>query len=89
MAKVLGIEKNVVIDFVDRKRNENVHLEGMYLHLGETKKNVEGMAVSKPLFVNSSKSCYGLAQTLKVGDEIELFYNRYGSFEALDYADVD
>ncbi len=80
---VLGIEKDVVIDFKDKKTGKQVHLEGMKLHLGETKSTVIGTAVDKPLFINKDKDCYDLASKLEVGDTVKVFYNRFGSFESL------
>lgn len=79
---VLGIEKNVVIDFKNRQ-GQQVHLEGLRLHLGETRKGVEGTAVDKPLFVNKDKDCYAVADSLKVGDTVNVSYNRFGSFDSL------
>ncbi len=80
--KVLGIEKNVVVDF-NRKDGKHVHSEGIRLHLGELRKEVEGIAVGKPLFVNNEKPCFALAESLKVGDEVAVSYNRFGTFDSL------
>lgn len=80
--KVLGIEKNVIIDFKD-KTGRQVHLEGLRLHLGEERKGVEGIAVDKPVFVNNEKACYPTAEKLKVGDVVALAYNRFGTFDSL------
>lgn len=80
---VLGIERNVVIDFYDKKKQEKVHHEGLRLHLSWEQKNVEGMAVDKPLFVSKTRDCYGLAETLKVGETINVIYNKYGNFESI------
>lgn len=80
---VLGIEKNVVIDFFDKKKNQQVHHEGIRLHLGEEKKGVEGIAVDKPLFVSKDRTCYDLAEKLKVGDKVTVSCNRFGTFESL------
>lgn len=79
---VLGIEKDVVIDFKN-KQGQQVHLEGMRLHLGDTRNGVIGTAVDKPLFVNKEKECYELASKLEVGDSVKVFYNRFGTFESL------
>lgn len=79
---VLGIEKNVIIDFKN-KQGQQVHLEGLRLHLGETRKNVEGTAVDKPLFVNKEKDCYAVAEGLSVGDTVKVSYNRFGTFDSL------
>ncbi len=83
MSKVLGIEKNVVIDFFDKKKNVQVHHEGLRLHLGEERKSVEGIAVDKPIFVSNERSCYALAESLTVGDEIKVGYDRWGSFSTI------
>lgn len=79
---VLGIERNVIIDFKN-KLGQQVHLEGMRLHLGDTRKEVEGTAVDKPIFVNKDKDCYALAEKLEVGDAVKVSYNRFGTFDGL------
>lgn len=81
--KVLGIERNVVIDFFDKKKNAQVHHEGLKLHLGEEKSSVEGIAVDKPIFVSKERACYSDAEKLAVGDEVTVGYNRYGTFETV------
>ncbi len=80
---VLGIERNVVIDF-KTKDGRKVHLEGLRLHLGEKKDNVEGMAVDKPLFISNERDCYDEACALALNDEVKVYYNRFGTFESID-----
>ena len=83
MSKVLGIEKNVVIDFFDKKKNVQVHREGLRLHLGEERKSVEGFAVDKPIFVSNERSCYALAESLNIGDEVEIGYDKWRNFSTV------
>lgn len=81
--KVLGIERNVVIDFYDKKKQAQVHHEGLKLHLGEEKTNVEGIAVDKPVFISKDRACYADAEKFALGDEVTVGYNRFGSFETV------
>ncbi len=85
--KVLGIERNVVIDFTDKKTKEKVHLEGMRLHLGEEgTKNVEGISTGcvnkNPLFVSNTRDYFNTCNSLQIGDTIKISYNR---FHSVDY----
>lgn len=86
MVQVLGIKQNVVIDFHDKKKNEQVHLEGLYLYIGEEKQGVKGIECQKPLFVGKSKPYYALADTLEPGDKINVSYNRFGSIDNISLA---
>lgn len=79
--KVLGLERNVVLDFKDAKTGRDVHTEGIRLHLGEEKDGVEGIAVGKPIFIAKTKECYNAALGLMVGNEIKLSYNRFGQVD--------
>lgn len=83
--KVVGIEKNVIIDFDDRKKNEHVHHEGVRLHLGEEiTKDGEGIRVSS-IFVSNKRDFFTICESMKVGDKVRCSYNRFGS---LDYIDI-
>ena len=86
MYQVLGIKQNVVIDFHDKKKNEQVHLEGLYLYVGAQKGNVKGIECQKPLFVGKSKPYYDLANSLEPADKINVSYNRFGSIDNISLA---
>lgn len=84
--KVLGIERNVVIDFKDTSGRQ-IHTEGIRLHLGEEKPDVEGIAVNKPIYIANTKDCYNAALGLMVGNEIRLSYNRFGQVDYIVLVD--
>lgn len=79
--KVLGIQRSVVFDFKNQK-NEQVHLEGAKLFLGEERPGVEGISVIEPVFVNNTKPCYPKVSELNVGDEVNIYYNRFGKVDS-------
>lgn len=82
--KVLGIERDVVIDFDDRKKGEHVHHEGLRIHLGENiVKNGEGQKVSS-IFVSSKREYYENCAGLAVGDTVRCSYNRFGSLDYIE-----
>ena len=80
---VIGIKRKAVVDFYDSKKGQQVHLEGAYLYLAEKQPEVEGVACSKPVFISNSKPIYADVQKLQVNDEVNVYYNRFGSIDAV------
>ena len=68
---VLGKQK---VDYVSSKTGQRV--QGENLHCKYLQKNVEGEAVEK-LYISSNVN----SPIVNVGDEIDVFYNRYGSVD--------
>lgn len=80
---VLGIKRNAVVDFYDNKKGQQVHLEGAYLYLGDTAEDVDGMTCIKPVFIGNTKACYEQVKNLKPNDQVNVYYNRFGSIDAV------
>lgn len=80
---VIGIKRNAVVDFYDNKKGQQVHLEGAYLYLADKQPDVEGLACSKPVFISNSKPTFADIQNLKVDDVVNVYYNRFGSIDAI------
>lgn len=74
--KVLGIQRGVSFKIDGRE------FSGLNLYCAIKRDHVEGHATEK-IFINMSKDCYAVASGLKVGDEIETYYNRYGKVESI------
>ena len=72
--KVIGIQRNVTFDM-----NGN-RFSGVNLFFTTPKNGVDGLATEK-VFVNSTKECYAVACSLKLGDEVHLSYNRFGKID--------
>jgi hypothetical protein len=68
---VLGKQK---VDYVSSKTGQRV--QGENLHCKYLQKNVEGEAVEK-LYISSNVN----SPIVNVGDEIDVFYNRYGGVD--------
>lgn len=83
MGKVIGIKKGVVYDFVDRNTGNKIHTEGINLYIGEERKDVDGICFEKPLFVSNTKPYFGLADSLKVGDIVTVYYNKFGKVDSI------
>lgn len=69
--KVLGIQD---VDYVSAKTGKRV--QGMNLHCTYEQKNVIGESVEK-LYISSNID----GPIVKVGDNVDVFYNRFGSVE--------
>lgn len=69
--KVLGIQD---VNFESKKTGKRV--QGMNLHCTYEQKNVIGEAVEK-LYISSNID----SPIVKVGDEVDVFYNRFGSVD--------
>lgn len=69
--KVIGIQKNVSFQYNGQT------FTGTNLYTGDQKEGVEGI-VSQKFFFNSSKECHKVIDTLKVGDEVRIYFNQYG-----------
>ena len=69
--KVLGKQ---IVDYTSSKTGQRV--QGINLHCMYSQKNVEGDAVEK-LYVSSNVD----SPIVNVGDEVDVFYNRFGSVE--------
>lgn len=80
---VIGIKRNAVVDFYDAKKAQQVHLEGAYLYLADKQEGVEGLACTKPVFISNSKPTFSDIQNLKVDDVVNVYYNRFGSIDAV------
>ena len=74
--KIVGIQRNVVFR-MDGKEFTGINLFGIV-----PRDNVDGHATEK-IFVNSTKECYATACSLKVGDEINCYYNRFGKVDTI------
>ena len=74
--QIVGIQRNVTFKF-----DGNV-FTGINLYCALERDGVEGHVTEKH-FVNSSKECFGLANSLKVGDQVNIYYNRYGKIDAI------
>ena len=74
--KVLGVQRGVSFKVDGRE------FSGLNLYCGIKRENVDGLATEK-IYVSLSKDCYSVAAGLKVGDEIEAYYNRYGKVESI------
>ena len=68
--KVIGIQKNVSFDINGRT------IEGINLYLSEIKNGVDGVATKK-MFINTNRSCYKAADSLKLGQEIKVYFDEY------------
>lgn len=80
---VLGIKKNAVVDFYDNKKGQQVHLEGLYLYLGDKANDVEGVTCIKPVFIGNTKQCFEGCKALKPNDVVNVYYNRFGSIDVV------
>lgn len=69
--KVFGIQN---VDYVSSKTGKNV--QGTNLHCTYSQKNVDGEAVEK-LYISSNID----SPIVSVGDEVDVFYNRYGGVD--------
>lgn len=74
-AKVLGIQKNV-----NFKSQDGNQITGMNLYFGTVNQYVDGYATEKA-FISTSKACFAIGQSLKVGDDVECYYNRFGKID--------
>lgn len=74
--KIVGIQKGVKFTI------DKVEYRGMNLFGTIQRPNVDGVATEK-IFVNETKECYATALSLKVGDDVECYYNRYGKIDNL------
>ena len=83
MSKVIGIKKGVVYDFVDKSNGNKIHTEGINLYIGEERKDVDGLMFEKPLFVSNTKPFFNVADSLKVGDTVTVYYNKYGKVDSI------
>lgn len=68
---VLGKQK---VDYTSKQTGQRV--QGENLHCKYLQKNVEGEAVEK-LYISSNVN----SPIVNVGDEIDVFFNRYGSVD--------
>lgn len=73
IAKVLGIQK------VDYLNKNNRQVTGTSFHICYPKKHVDGEACES-VFISEKADISGVGD-IKVGDMVNLFYNRYGSVE--------
>ena len=74
--QIVGIQRGVTF-----KIDGNT-FSGINLYMALEKQGVEGHATEK-IFINSSKECFKVASSLKVGDQVDCYYNRYGKVETL------
>ena len=75
---VIGIQRNMQF-----KAQDGNLITGMNLFVTTEKNNVEGLACEK-VFISGTKECFPeLVKGLKVGDEVQLLYNRYGKVESV------
>ena len=70
---VLGIQQ---VNYTSAKTGQRV--QGESLHCKYTQKNVVGEAVEK-IYVSSNIN----GPVVSVGDEVEIFYNKYGAVEEI------
>lgn len=74
--KVIGIQKDV------RFKMDGNEFIGINIFGTVPRDGVEGFATEK-LFINSTKQCYSTAIGLKVNDDINVYYNRYGKVDTI------
>lgn len=68
------------VDYVSRKTNQQV--SGLTLHVTHEDNNVDGLAV-ETIFVSSKSNVYADANAVKLGDNVNVFYNRFGSVDSI------
>ena len=74
MVKVLGIQ---TVDYTSKKTNN--HVVGSRLHCSHPANNIQGLAVEQYYVSNA---CEDL-KDVKVGDEVDFNYNRYGNIVSI------
>ncbi len=75
--KIVGIERTSYT-----KKGTNEKRDAIRFHLMGEKKNVEGNVV-ETAFISSRWDCYDQCQSLKLGDDVIVSYNRWGNIEGL------
>ena len=75
MKKVVGKQ---TVDYVSKKTGQPV--KGVTLHLTYPDDRIIGLG-TESVFVSAKSTCYSVVMCLELGDDVDLFYNRYGSVE--------
>ena len=78
--KVVGIEK---VDYVSKKTGKSVRGKKLHMCLKTENENVKGYQVESA-FIPEVVEC-----NVKVGDEVKLFYNKYGSVDAISVVSTE
>lgn len=76
--EILGKEK---VDYTSRKTGQPVKGTNLHCTVLEGGKVIDGIQVER-LYVKETIDC----SALSVGDKVEVFYNRYGSVDAIHLA---
>lgn len=76
--KIFGVEK---VDYISRKSNQRV--EGLNLHCVSDPVETDHMSGQQVdrIFVSVRSQAWSSIQKLRIGDEIRVLYNRYGSVD--------
>lgn len=79
MFKIVGIEK---VDYKSRRSGNQVRGTNLYVHYpSEDRPDLQGERCEK-LYVKETIDC----SSLSVGDDIEVYYNRYGNVDMVHLA---
>lgn len=68
------------VDYVSKKTNQQVN--GITLHVTHEENNVDGLAV-ETIFVSSKSNVYADANAVKLGEKVNVYYNRFGSVDSI------
>lgn len=74
--KIVGIQRGVSFK-IDGNTFSGINLFGAVERPG-----IDGVATEK-IFVNSEKECFAAAASLSVGDDVDVYYNRFGKVDQL------
>lgn len=77
MKKVIGKEK---VDYVSKKTGEPV--KGMTLYLSYSDDRIVGVG-SEKAFVSEKSEGFTVACDVSLGQDVNVYYNRFGSVEAV------
>lgn len=80
MYKVVGIKR---LNYVSKKTNRPV--AGIQLFVLFEQEGVQGHQADT-IFVSNTSPCYSKAELVVVGDQVNIYYNRWGSVEGLEIA---
>ena len=80
----MGMKVTVIgkgkVDYVSKKTNQQV--SGVTLHVTREDKNVDGLAV-ETIFISAKSNVFSDADSVKLGDKVNVAYNRYGSVDSI------
>lgn len=68
------------VDYVSKRTNQQV--SGVTLHVTREDNNVSGLAV-ETIFISAKANVFKDADSVKLGDNVNVSYNRYGSVDSI------